>query len=214
MKYNSFAEFWRQLPPGDKTHPADKPFLDEVNHSLMFENLPAFGAGPLATADVVLCYLNNRPLSKLGAFDRRLIIKQEKELKETWGEYLAGVIEGNRKIKPRPLTEWAKIRTRDFSPKLKAATFNIVPYRSPRFTNDDKRLTRVLPSAQMARNYLHDVLLPAAARGERFIVIGWGVKLWGVPKTQAHKTLHVQLPIGGYPGKDLSDRINVWWDNR
>ena len=210
MESNAFAEFWRQLPPGGKIHPADRPILDAEKHSLKFENLPAFGAGPLATAPVVLCYLNNRPLYELPACDREFIINQEENLKATWGEYLAGIIEDTSD--PRPHTEFGKKRTKGLEPE--AAIFNIVPYRSPRFTNDDKRLTRVLPSAQMARNYLHDVLLPAAARGERFIVIGWGVKLWGVPKTQAHKTLHVQLPIGGYPGKDLSDRINVWWDNR
>ena len=77
MESNAFAEFWRQLPPGGKIHPADRPILDAEKHSLKFENLPAFGAGPLATAPVVLCYLNNRPLYKLPACDREFIINQE-----------------------------------------------------------------------------------------------------------------------------------------
>ncbi len=56
MESNAFAEFWRQLPPGGKIHPADKPILDSEQHSLETKSMPAFGAGPLATAPVALCY--------------------------------------------------------------------------------------------------------------------------------------------------------------
>jgi len=216
MEPNAFAEFWRQLPPGAKIHPADKPILDAKETSLEFGNMPAFGAGPLATASVVLCYLNNRPISKLSERDRDWIIKQEKELGETWGEYLAGVIEGDSRSEPRPLTEWGRDRIKHLNPELEntVATFNIVPYRSPSFADKVRRLTPSLPSAQMARNYLHEVLLPDAARGERFVVVGWGPRLWSVPETQAHATLFVQLHRRGSLGKDLSGRINAWWANR
>ncbi len=110
MESNAFAEFWRKLPPGGKIHPADRPILDAEKHSLKFQNLPAFGAGPLATAPVVLCYLNNRPLYKSPACDREFIIEQEGKLKATWGEYLAGIIEDTSD--PRPHTEFGKMRTK------------------------------------------------------------------------------------------------------
>jgi hypothetical protein len=219
MESNAFAEFWRQLPPGGKIHPADRPILDAEKHSLKFENLPAFGAGPLATAPVVLCYLNNRPLYKLPACDREFIINQEEKLKATWGEYLAGIIEGTRD--PRPLTEWGRERTKGLKPeleaatlkpKLEAATFNIVPYRSSEFKGRTRQLAYYLPSSRMARNYLHDVLLPAAARGERFIVIVWGRVLWGVHPALSHATLSVPKGyIGGFLSEDLKDRIKAWW---
>ncbi len=213
MESNAFAEFWRQLPPGGKIHPADRPILDAEKHSLEFEDLPAFGAGPLATAPVVLCYLNNRPLYKLPACDREFIINQEEKLKATWGEYLAGIIEGIRD--PRPLTEWGRERTKGLKPELEAATFNIVPYRSSEFKRRTRQLAYYLPSSRLARNYLHDVLLPAAARGERFIVIVWGRVLWGVHPALSHATLSVLKDTRrGYLKEDLKDRINTWWAKR
>ena len=222
MESNAFAEFWRQLPPGGKIHPADRPILDAEKHSLKFQKLPAFGAGPLATAPVVLCYLNNRPLYKLPACDREFIKNQEEKLKATWGEYLAGIIEGTSE--PRPLTEWGRERTKGLKteletatlkPKLEAATFNIVPYRSSEFKKRTKQLAYYLPSSRMARNYLHDVLLPAAARGERFIVIVWGRVLWGVHPALSHATLSVDTKSkrSGFLSEDLNDRIKAWWAN-
>lgn len=210
MESNAFAEFWRKLPPGGKIHPADRPILDAEKHSLKFQNLPAFGAGPLATAPVVLCYLNNRPLYKLPACDREFIINQEEKLKATWGEYLAGIIEGTSE--PRPLTEWGRERTKGLKTELEAAIFNIVPYRSSERT---KQLAYYLPSSRMARNYLHDVLLPAAARGERFIVIVWGRVLWGVHPALSHATLSVDTKSNrrGFLSEDLNDRIKAWWAN-
>jgi len=211
MEPNAFAEFWRQLPPGAKIHPADKPTLDAEKHSLKFQKLPAFGAGPLATAPVVLCYLNNRPLYKLPACDREFIKNQEEKLKATWGEYLAGIIEGTSE--PRPHTEFGKKRTKGLEPE--AAIFNIVPYRSSEFKGRTKQLAYYLPSARMARNYLHDVLLPAAARGERFIVIVWGRVLWGVHPALSHATLSVDTKpnMSGLLSEDLNDRIKAWWAN-
>ena len=164
----------------------------------------------------MLCYLNNRPIYKLNERDRGFITKQEEELKDTWGRYLAGVVEGDSRSEPRPHTEWGRKRIARLNPALQeqVAIFNIVPYRSPSFADKVRRLTPSLPSAQMARNYLHEVLLPDAARGERFVVVGWGPRLWSVPETQAHATLFVQLHRRGSLGKDLSDRINAWWANR
>ncbi len=204
MESNVFAEFWRQLPPGEKIHPADKPILNDEKHSLETKSMPAFGAGPLATAPVVLCYLNNRPIEKSLTNE---IKKHESEHKAVWGEYLAGIIEGNSE--PRPLGSWGKARTKGLKPK--AATFNIVPYRSPRFRGKVRRLAHYLPSARMARDYLHGMLLPAAARGERFIVIAWGAVLWGVHPALAHATLSVgETNPAGYLSHELKERINAW----
>ena len=78
MESNAFAEFWRQLPPGGKIHPADKPILDSEQHSLETKSMPAFGAGPLATAPVALCYgriWRGKRLVRLGRED--LYVKDE-----------------------------------------------------------------------------------------------------------------------------------------
>lgn len=217
MEPSAFAEFWGQLPPDKKIHPADKPILDAEEHIFEFANLPAFGAGPLATAPVVLCYLNNRPIYKLNERDRGFITKQEEELKDTWGRYLAGVVEGDSRSEPRPHTEWGRKRIARLNPALQeqVAIFNIVPYRSESFRGKKQDIAHHLPSSRMAHNHLHDVLLPAAARGERFIVIVWGPKLWRVRRTQIHGTLAVLNPgPGGYLGKNVEDRINTWWASR
>ena len=110
MESNAFAEFWRQLPPGKKVHPADKPILDKEKNSLRTRFLPAFGAGPLASAPVVLCYLNHA----LPDGPR----KEEKEHGAAWGEYLAGIIEGTSE--PRPLRSWGEKRTENLDPPAEA----------------------------------------------------------------------------------------------
>jgi hypothetical protein len=206
MIYQEFADFWRQLPPGKTIHPADKPILDNEPHTLVTEYLPEFGKGPLATAPVVLCYLNN-------GYTKTSPLATVEEHGKTWGRYLAGIIEG--KSQPRSLSPWVKDRVRDLNLKEgQVATFNIVPYRSQKFKN--RELAQYLPSVRMARNYLHDVLLPAAARGERFVVIARAVRLWGVHPAQTRGTLAVCTPNGGgwnrggYLPGDVKRRIKAW----
>lgn len=204
MKPISFAEFWRQLPVGETVHPADRPILDNYRHSLTTHLRPAFGQGPLATAPVVLCYLNNKfteedearnvdPLEAVAGPNKH------------WGEYLAGIIEGARP--PLPFREWSKARIHGLESLV--AIFNIVPYRSRGFKQ--RRLARKLPSALMACRYLHEVLLPAAARNDRFVVIMWGAKLWGVDPAQDHETLKVFTNNrAGYLPDELRKRIQNW----
>ena len=205
MIYQEFADFWRQLPVGETVHPADKPILSARRHSLRTELRPAFGAGPLAKARVVLCYLNN----KFTEEDDKLGIDPIERLidpPEDWGEYLAGIIEGRRD--PLPFRPWGEVRIRDLD-GIKVATFNIVPYRSREFR--ERSLARRLPSAQMARSYLHNVLLPEAAGSERFVVIVWGAKLWGVEPEDSHDTLAVcTRNRKGYLPDDVKRRIKAW----
>lgn len=89
--------------------------------------------------------------------------------------------------------------------------FNVCSYAS----RDAKRLKpsilNSLPSSQAAIEYLHEVLIPQAQRGERFIVVCRTAWAWKIDKSIECDTIKfVKNPRGGHFGPEIRTQIKVW----
>lgn len=74
-------------------------------------------------------------------------------------------------------------------------------------------LLKKLPSAQIARRYLHEVLMPQAQSGERFLVICRGAWAWQAPRNLEGKNIAFAYPRGGHFHGGISRR-NVQEQNQ
>lgn len=63
----------------------------------------------------------------------------------------------------------------------KLASIELVPYHSKRF-NKAGGLAKTLPSAQLARRYVHDAVLPRVKAGEAIVVVTRMTRVWELPK--------------------------------
>jgi hypothetical protein len=57
----------------------------------------------------------------------------------------------------------------------------LLPYHSTSF-HDGGQWLKKLPSVQLARSFVHDVLVPRVRRGEATIVVTRKARLWRLPK--------------------------------
>ncbi len=59
------------------------------------------------------------------------------------------------------------------------AAIELFPYHSSRFKDGDRWLKR-LPSVQMAREFVDEVVMPRVRSGEAIVIVTRKVKLWGI----------------------------------
>jgi len=207
-------DFWHQLAVGETIHPADRPILERYAGVGAFNTRvpPGHISGPLIKSPVVVCYLNpgfgpeDHQLAK-DATARAALFRQMNGLDpfplefRCWKKWFHGLV---RSI-GLPLEELAN----------KVSIFNVCAYASPNADHISDALMKCLPSAQIARDYLHRVLLPAAQRDERFVVIGRGAWAWRVDKSAKIKNVKfTPNPRGPYLGNKLGSNIRKWLDSR
>jgi hypothetical protein len=200
-------QFWSQVGPTDRMHPADRDVLDRVSHHFDLECFPGCFAGPLRTAPIVLLYLSPGWSEK----DR-----EEAELKtvqDHWKRVRLGSdpFPNDQNFTECPgyavWHEWVKSRTRCLGGwdrlHSKIAVLDIGAYHSRTF--GDYPLLAALPSSRVSIAWAQDVLFPQAIAGDRVVIClraapYWGLKVgenWGFlfapPATQGGYMQHCEM---------------------
>jgi len=68
-----------------------------------------------------------------------------------------------------------------------------------------------LPSTQIAIKYLHEVLIPQAKRGDRFIVVCRAAGAWKIDRSlECQNIKFVNNPRGGHFGPEIREQIERW----
>lgn len=205
-------EFWSRLPNSETVHPDDKPDLAIGRHSFQFDLPPGHISGPILHAPVVICYGNP------GYVDDDKRAAQDPAKRELLAQQRQGV-------SPYPMwlpswKKWLCERTKqmNLSPERLSqtvATFNVVPYASVQMSDADTRVAKRLPSVEVAREYLHSVLIPKAKRQEIFLIVVRKHALWHVDGIPDSATLRIprNLYVGGALGS-LGAQVRSWLDAR
>jgi hypothetical protein len=205
-------DYWSRLPAGEAVHPDDRAALESGPHAFHFDLPPAPVLGPLRTAPVVLCCGNPGYEKYEAEFVRE-------PTRKSW---LAQQIDG---MEPFPvwMPGWgdalaARCRLMGLGQAELADTvaiFNVVAYASERLGVDETAIARHLPSAAVARSYLHDVLIPRARREEIFLVVVRSHVLWGAVGLAESRTCRFSrdLALDGKLGV-LGAEIRGWLDHR
>jgi len=112
-----------------------------------------------------------------------------------WHAKLLGVVADLSKITGMSLTEaFTYLRHR-------IAVVELVPYHSGRF-GLPHRVVRQLRSAQLARDFVHETVLPKAARGDATVIITRKAKEWGVEPTDRVIVYRGSEARGAHMGPD------------
>ncbi len=206
-----FFEYWKTLPPGEHVHPADRYLVDKHRQIFELSIPPGHVNGRLKTAPIVACFLNPG------------IEGPDKEFLET--EEGRGIlfqqITGEHDF-PIVIPRWDKwffsrvqrIRLSKQELVKNVAIFNVCPYASQNAKLLSESFLKNLPSAQIARRYLHEVLIPQAQRRERFVVICRGARAWEAPRSLECDNIRFAYPRGGHFGADIANRISDWLVSR
>jgi transposase len=189
---DSLARYWASLR--DAVHPHDAEIFRRANdHGFNLDFPPPAFVGDIARALVIILDNNGGfdPIQTPGEFP-------DESTRAQYREALSS---------PRPLDRASRSvspyhLSRNYSPWLEsgqAALVNAVAYRSVDTKGTDvKRLAKLLPSARFHRIWLRDVLIPLAARGERFVVVHrwglWGNEIAGLRNVQS--AIFSRAPIG------------------
>lgn len=208
----SLFEFWSRLPEGATVHPDDRPVLDGGPHAFHFD-LPALPVlGCLRNAPVVLCY-GNPGYEEHDAEHARENARVDRLFRQDngsgsypvwmpgWGDLLA-----------------ARCRQMGLGLEELASTvavLNIVPYASEHLGVNETAIARHLPSAAVARRFLHEVLVPSARREEIFLVVVRSHVLWGAVDLPESNTCRFprHLALDGKLGV-VGMEIRAWLDHR
>jgi hypothetical protein len=90
------------------------------------------------------------------------------------------------------------------------AIFNVCAYASREASLLTEAFLRDLPSANIARAYLRQVLIPEARARRRFIVICRGRRFWGVDRSECVGNIQCGFPRGGHFGPAVREAISRW----
>lgn len=226
-------DFWHELPPGENIHPKDRPFFNAADKTAPKHNFqtahrpPSPWDGPLATAKVVVCYLNPRYSDD----DDGVTCDGKKPKPVDWSvirQQLSG-----HELLPDVGNWWKdwylpRLRGMHASParadsdlqfkkvvRQYVAIFNLCPYYSRDFSDADARLAAGLPSVWAAQRHLREVLISRAEAGEIFLVVARAPQMWGVvegedaagKKCKTYKLIRNNR--GGYL-PDIGPQIAQW----
>lgn len=212
MNVDMIFDFWEKLPQKACIHPDDEDAIEQHKDIFELHVPPGHINGQLKTSPIIALFLNPgfEDDDKQGFEDdknRALLFQQ---------------IKGESDF---PL--WFHRWRRWFIPRVKidgmtdaeiarnVSILNVCPYAS----KDAKRLTpsvlNKLPSAQVAIKYLHEVLIPEAQRGERFIVVCRAAWAWKVDQSlECDNIKFVKNPRGGHFGPEIRNQIKSWLKTR
>lgn len=205
-------DFWEELPPGKYIHPSDEAMLKGQNDAFQFGLPPGHINGPLKTAPVVACYLNP------GYEADDVVLSQSHKDKDVLWHQMSG--EASFPLQFEGWAKWYKSRVGRIELPLEklantVSIFNVCAYASKNTSNIKSKLLKDLPSSVVARRYLHEVLIPQAIRGERFIVIGRAAWAWEVDKSMVCNNIRfAPNPVGGHFGPAIGDDITAWLKSR
>jgi hypothetical protein len=206
------VDFWKRMKTGSFVHPDDLEQLNLRPGVFMLDRPPGQITGPLKTAPVVACFTN----PGYDASDAELV--QSSSSSQALLAQLSGT-------EPYPLQfpswrRWfiervGRVHSSESYLARTIAVLNACAYASPNTANISRRFLTGLPSSLQAKRYLHEVLLPAARRGEKFVVICRGAWAWEVDSSIESETVRfAPNPAGGHFGPNLSHAIQEWLRKR
>lgn len=197
--------FWRSVRRHPHVHPADNKYLKAEKHRFELRVLASPWHGPLKTAPVVLAYVNPG-LSRRDFHDARIPTRRA---------HMVAHYSGTRPL--RALSEhptgvrWTAQRLKHMGDyealRQLVAIFELIPYHSRSFSSG---LAHILPSAEMARRHLREVLMPQAKAGKRFLIVARARKHWGVSWADECDTLRIVENRGGYLKPQIARDVRRW----
>ncbi|WP_145616820.1 hypothetical protein [Nitrospirillum bahiense] len=214
MEYDGLFDFWANVGPSNRIHPADAPVLarlDEGNQNwnqqhpapeeldgLDLRCLPLPFIGPLRTAPVVF-------LTLLPGLEEDDVEEAATEA----GQHRYHLMrQGNQ---PLPLNgeiggawKWWKARTARLGDPMMlrhhVAFLDIGAYHSKKAP--DRQTLAALPSSRMAIDWAQQVLFPQAVKGERVVVCLRAARMWGLRRNRCQGSLFVpETPRSGHLGQ-------------
>jgi hypothetical protein len=205
-------DFWSRLPEGETVHPDDRDALEGGPHAFHFDLPPAPVLGPLRTAPVVLCYGNPTYEAYEAEFvhepSRMARLARQRDGSQPYPVWIPGwgdVLSARCRQLGQGVAELAQT----------VAILNVVAYSSERLGVNETAIARHLPSATVARNYLHEVLIPRARSEEIFLVVVRSHVLWGAVGLAESPTCRFprNLALDGQLGT-LGTEIRDWLHQR
>jgi hypothetical protein len=197
-------DFWARLGPAAKIHPDDEPYFSGVaatgNRFQTASRPPAPWDGPLRSAKVVVCYANpgysaadNAPADciRQQLSGRELLPDFGPEWDQWYRSRLASI----------------GLPLEDLRPIL--SIFNLCPYWSSEMGAEEARLSAGLPSVWAAQKHLRETLIPAARRGELFLVVARAHAAWGVVEGGRCATYRLVRNRAGSI-KEIGPEIGAW----
>ncbi len=201
-------EFWNKLPNHECIHPEDKDVLNQYAGVFELDIPPGHINGQLKTAPVIALFLNP-------GFE-----EEDKAIFQNEGSraLLFDQISGKNDF-PLWFNRWKKwflprVRIGNMTEEQIAnqvAILNVCSYASKDANLLKPSILDSLPSTQMAIKYLHEVLIPQAKRGDRFIVVCRAAWAWKIDRSlECQNIKFVNNPRGGHFGPEIREQIERW----
>jgi hypothetical protein len=200
-------EYWERMPSGSNIHPEDEGLMRKCADRFELRIPPGHVNGPLKTAPIVLCLLNPRATLEDTEY---LITTEGREmlLRQMGGDENFPSFEPWRKWR-NPLVKHVKFGSHPLDSSV--AILNICAYSSKGCAAVTDKLKAKLPSIVRAREFFHQVLVPQANRGDRFVVICRAVRAWQMDRSMEGENLRIGPNFrGGFLGPDIGRDVSVW----
>jgi hypothetical protein len=192
-------DFWGQTT--GPVHPADADALRGVDHTFELDHPPpAFIGHP--DAPVIILLANGGP-ARSGEFDEPSAAESFYAALRT-GDFRLPEHHG-----PQRVHTWVEQKL--------AVRVNSVAYRSMRLSAEphNRKVAETLPSVAVHRRWLRQVVLPAAARDEKLVIVHRS-GLWGLKRGQddTPNVIFTTNPISPHPSRAALDVAEAWLKRR
>lgn len=210
------AEPWQTpattIPDRHFVHPDDAAVLAANHHSFNLDFPPPAFVGDVDKAPIVI-------LMASGGYDSDPATGTPSEFLEArdYREHLEMLGSSGVCIPQRLSRYYTQNTVFPWVKDGKAAIVNAVAYRTPNITQEpeNKNVARLLPSANLHRQWLREELLPAAAAGERCVVAHrWS--LWDLTprKGPSENVCYSTNPVSEHLSKTLRTTLEKWLSNK
>ena len=199
-------DFWSKLPEKACVHPEDEAAVEKYKDIFELQIPPGHINGQLKTSPVIALFLNPGFENEQEFEDdecRNLLFEQIKGESDfpLWFDRWRKWFIPRVKIEGMSESEIAKT----------VSVFNVCSYASRNAKDLTSSVLKNIPSSQIAIKYLHDVLIPQARRGERFIVVCRAAWAWKIDKSfECENIKFVNNPRGGHFGPEIRGSIKNW----
>jgi hypothetical protein len=216
MKRQGLFEFWAEAAKTNfMFHPADKPVLDKYAkyYSFPLDTLVGPLMGPAENAPITLLYANG------GRSDEDFDPDYIETSLPSYGHHLSGQAALPFFENHPPARRWTEARIKPFGlsyarARDKVAFLNIVPYKSKNMDDWRKPVVRdlieELPSVQMMRQWVHQVLISDAIAERRMVVCLRAAWLWKL-EAESERKGGLFTPRWNRRGiVPTADRLMIW----
>ena len=203
-KTSSIRRFWERLD--GSVHPDDKDVFNRNKHSFNLDFPPPAFIGNVDSALVIVLMAN-------GGYDPNRT-PTEFARREDILEYI-DYLKGKRTQLPTSLSSYYTASSiGKWLAEEHVVLVNAIAYRSPKLSQEPWNIAvaEKLPSVAAHRRWLHNDVLPLAARGER-LVVAHRHGMWKLPKHPSiPNILFSTNPISAHLSKAMIEKVTQWID--